>query len=91
MYLWDWAAIADTGQKLETLVAGHLFKAVHFWEDMGLGDFALHFLRDKEKREVDFLVVRDGEPWFLVEAKSSGSRSLSRSRRVSFSRATLYE
>ena len=79
VYLWDWAAIADTGQKLETLVAGHLFKAVHFWEDMGLGDFALHFLRDKDKREVDFLVVRDGEPWFLVEAKSSGSRSLSRS------------
>ena len=26
-------------------------------------------MRDKEKREVDFLVVRDRKPWFLVEAK----------------------
>jgi len=36
---------------------------------MGLGDFELGYLRDKEKREVDFLVARDGKPWFLVEAK----------------------
>jgi hypothetical protein len=29
------------------------------------------YLRDKQKREVDFLVARDGEPWFLAEAKTS--------------------
>lgn len=29
------------------------------------------FLRDKQKREVDFLVVRDRQPWFLVEVKAS--------------------
>jgi hypothetical protein len=28
-------------------------------------------LRDKLKREVDFLVVRDRKPWFLVEVKAS--------------------
>ena len=38
---------------------------------MGFGRFELRYLRDKQKREVDFLVVRDGRPWFLVEAKSS--------------------
>ena len=38
---------------------------------MGLGSFGLHYLRDKAKREVDFLVVRDGNPWFLVEVKST--------------------
>ena len=38
---------------------------------------ALHILRDKEKREVDFLVVRDGEPWILVEVKASGKTPLS--------------
>ncbi|MDA1277642.1 MAG: hypothetical protein O2960_26890 [Verrucomicrobia bacterium] len=26
-------------------------------------------MRDKQKREVDFLVVRDRKPWFLVEVK----------------------
>ena len=36
---------------------------------MGLGAFELGYLRDKDKREVDFVVARDGRPWFLVEAK----------------------
>jgi len=36
---------------------------------MGLGKFELGYLRDKEKREVDFLVAHDGQPWFLVEVK----------------------
>ena len=50
------------GQRAETFVAYHLLKAVEGWTDMGLGAFELGYLRDKEKREVDFLVVRDGEP-----------------------------
>lgn len=73
-YLRDWSTIADRGARVETFMACHLLKAVECWEDSGLGTFALHYLRDKDKREVDFLVVRDGEPWFLVEVKSSDER-----------------
>lgn len=36
-----------------------------------------HFVRDKQKREVDFLVSRDAPPWFLVEVKSSEQAPLS--------------
>ena len=68
-FLRDWASIEDTGDKAETFVACHLLKAVEGWNDMGLGKFELGYLRDKEKREVDFLVVRDGKPWFLAEVK----------------------
>ena len=68
-YLRDWAPIENVGQRAETFVACHLLKAVEGWTDMGLGAFELGYLRDKEKREVDFLVVRDGEPWFLAETK----------------------
>lgn len=28
-------------------------------------------MRDKEKRDVDFIVTKDNQPWFLVEAKTS--------------------
>ncbi|MBI2899862.1 MAG: ATP-binding protein [Planctomycetes bacterium] len=77
VYLWDWSRIEDPGRRYENLVASHLLKAVHFWTDAGLGDFSLHFLRDKEKREVDFLVARDREPWFLVEAKLGAGGALS--------------
>ena len=68
-FLRDWASIEDAGDKAETFVACHLLKAVDGWNDMGLGRFELGYLRDKEKREVDFLVVRDGKPWFLAEVK----------------------
>jgi len=68
-FLRDWASIKDPGDKAETFVACHLLKAVEGWNDMGLGKFELGYLRDKEKREIDFLVARDGKPWFLVEVK----------------------
>jgi hypothetical protein len=68
-YLRDWAPIEDPGDRAETFVACHLLKAVQGWTDLGLGRFELGYLRDKEQREVDLLVVRDGAPWFLVEVK----------------------
>jgi len=68
-FLRDWSSIENAGDKAETFVACHLLKAVDGWNDMGLGKFELGYLRDKEKREVDFLVVRDDKPWFLVEVK----------------------
>ena len=70
-YLRDWANVSDEGKRAETFIACHLLKAVEGWTDLGYGDFELGYLRDKTKREVDFIVARDGEPWFLVEAKKS--------------------
>jgi predicted AAA+ superfamily ATPase len=67
----DWSGLTDDGARAETFVACHLLKAVEGWTDLGFGDFELRYLRDKQKREVDFLVVRDRKPWFLVEVKLS--------------------
>jgi hypothetical protein len=77
LYLWDWSLVsAEGGGRLENLIASHLLKAVHWWTDRGLGSYGLYFLRDKTGREVDFLVVRQNQPWFLVEVKSGGGRGL---------------
>ena len=70
-FLRDWSGIADEGARAETLVACHLLKATEGWTDLGLGHYELRYLRDKLKREVDFVVVRDGKPWFLVEVKKA--------------------
>jgi uncharacterized protein len=78
IYLWDWADIDDEGKRIENLIASHLLKAVHFWTDTGMGQYNLWFIRDKEKREVDFLVSEDEKPWFLVEVKSSSKNNLSK-------------
>ncbi len=68
-FLRDWSGIEDDGARAETFAACHLLKAVDTWTDLGFGSFELRYLRDKLKREVDFLVVRDRKPWFLVEVK----------------------
>lgn len=72
-YLRDWSGIDDPGRRAETFCACHLLKAVEGWTDLGLGTFELRYIRDLQKREVDFVILRDGEPWFLVEAKHGDS------------------
>lgn len=70
-FLRDWAEIEDPGSRAETFIGCHLLKAVDGWNDLGLGRFQLGYLRDKAKREVDFVVIRDGKPWFLAEVKNA--------------------
>ncbi len=68
-YFWDWSQLPGDGVRFENLIASHLFKAVTTWNDLGLADTSLHYIKDRLGREVDFLVCRDSLPWFLVEAK----------------------
>lgn len=71
IYLWDWSQIKDEGNRFENLVASHLLKAIQTWRDLGFGDFELYFLRDRDRREVDFCITKGRNPWLLVEAKVS--------------------
>ncbi len=71
LYLWDWSEIKDESVRLENLIASHLLKFCHFLFDMGGYRVQLFYLRDKEQREVDFIVSVDNKPWFCVEVKNS--------------------
>jgi predicted AAA+ superfamily ATPase len=73
-FLRDWSGIDEAGARAETFVACHLLKAVEGWTDLGFGQFELRYVRDKLKREVDFLVVRDRKPWFLIEVKNGDTK-----------------
>ena len=68
-YLYDWSQITDEGHKFENFIAGHLWKASQLWTDLGEGNIDLHFLRDRMGREVDFILLKDRNPWLLVEVK----------------------
>ncbi len=71
-YFYDTGAvIVNEGVQLENLVACALLKELHFLEDTIGSSVALHYLRDKEKREVDFLIVIDNTPQHLIEVKLS--------------------
>lgn len=77
LYLWDWSRVEDIGFRVENFVASHLYKAVHYWRDTGLGKYELFFVRDKDKREVDFLITENDKPWMLIEAKTSSEEKYS--------------
>lgn len=71
LYLWDWSEVPDPAARFENMIAGHLLKLCHFLYDRDGLRAELSFLRDVDKREVDFLVTVDRKPWFAVEAKLS--------------------
>lgn len=71
VYLWDWSIVEDEGARIENFIASHLLKFVHFYTDLGVGQFGLYYLRDLEKREVDFVVTKNNQPLFIIESKAS--------------------
>jgi len=52
-------------------------KRLNFLEDTAGERCALYYVRDKEKREVDFLTMRDGATEWLVETKVADTEIVS--------------
>jgi uncharacterized protein len=71
VYLFDWVEVEQESSRFENLVALHLLKAVRLWKAMGEVDIGLNYIRDKEKREVDFVLSEKGKPFYLIECKTS--------------------
>ena len=70
IYFYDTGRVqGDDGMRFENLVACALLKRNHFLEDVKGATHGLYYVRDKEKREVDFLVTQGSKVEFLVEAK----------------------
>lgn len=73
VYLWDYSEVEKESARFENLVACHLLKSCHYWTDSGYGTFNLHYIRNKQKQEIDFLITRDRKPWLPVEVKLNDS------------------
>ena len=80
VYFFDNAdVLGDEGARFENLVATTLLKRIHFLEDRDGYRYELRYIRDKEGREVDFAILKEGLLEELVEVKYSDeniSRSL---------------
>ena len=64
----------DEGPRFENLVATHLLKKIHYLEDAKGFSFDLKYLRDKESREVDFVLLKDNKLFALIEVKLSDDK-----------------
>jgi hypothetical protein len=69
LYLWDWSEVNEPANRFENLVASHLLKYCHYLTDTGYGEYELRYLRNKEKFEIDFLLLQNKKPWLPVEVK----------------------
>ncbi len=71
IYLFNYPVIENEAARFENMVALELLRAVEMWKDHGWGDFSLHYLRDKDKQEVDFLITKNNKPLLMLETKLS--------------------
>jgi predicted AAA+ superfamily ATPase len=76
-YFINWYYAAGEAARLENMVAALLYRTCLSLTDNGYGSFRLHFVRTVDKKEIDFLIVREGRPVLAVEVKST-DQSLSR-------------
>ncbi|MBI3533964.1 MAG: ATP-binding protein [Deltaproteobacteria bacterium] len=72
IYFYDCARVTDQGgARFENLVACSLLKRNHYREDIFGDRYALHYVRDHQKREVDFFTLKNNKSEFLIEVKTS--------------------
>jgi hypothetical protein len=74
IYLYDWSAVPNLGARFENMVASHLLKLVDYYNDTGQSSLNLKFLRNKEKQEVDFILLQNQKPILTLEVKVSDEK-----------------
>ena len=68
-YFFQWTYNEEQGALFENFVATQLYTLCNYWRDQGHGIYELYYLRDQDRREVDFLITKNLKPQVLVEAK----------------------
>lgn len=70
-YLFDWTRIKDQHKRFENYIAVELNSRLSAWQDLTGTEFNLSYIRDKNKQETDFLILKERKPWLMVEVKYS--------------------
>jgi len=69
-YFYDSGMVqGDQGIKLENLIACSLLKEIHRVADELGEELALHYIRNKDGQEIDFVVTRNRSPEWLIEVE----------------------
>ena len=79
VYFFDWTQVKEPGTRFENFMAVQLKSWCDFMNDGGWANMGLFYLRDKQKREVDFLILRGAKPFLLVEVKLSSNKDFPKS------------
>ena len=77
LYLYNYTEIQSESYRFENMVALELLRCIYSWNEYGYGKFNLHYIRNKDKEEVDFLITENNNPLLLIETKY-GEETLSK-------------
>ena len=69
LFFFDWSRIKDDGPRFENFIAVQLYAWLTAYNDAGLANFDLFYIKTKDGKETDFLILNDNIPWLLIEAK----------------------
>lgn len=70
-YLYDWSMIHDDAKRFENYVACEWKAQLSLWSESSENRYQLFYLRNKQMEETDFLILKDGIPWLMIESKFS--------------------
>ena len=70
-YFYDTAQVRSPSLRLENLTACALLKEIHFRNDVKGEEYQLFYLRNKDKKEIDFLIVKEDQAVCMLEVKNS--------------------
>lgn len=73
VYFFDWTHITDIAKRFENYVSVELKALIEIWNDLG-NDFELFYLKTKDGKESDFLLLRNKKPWLIIEVKLTGQK-----------------
>jgi predicted AAA+ superfamily ATPase len=73
-YFFQWTFCEDPGARFENYIATQLYSFCQLLRDAGLGTFELSYLRDQDRREIDFVITKSLKPVALIEVKTHESK-----------------
>ncbi len=68
-YFWDWGIHDDPGKRIENFIAVQLQRAVSAWNEWGKGEYQLRYVRTRDGREMDFVIIEKNKPYLAIECK----------------------
>lgn len=71
IYLFEWSSVEEEAARFakKNFVALELLARTQFWTENGPHEWVLHYLRSRDGKESDFLILRRRRPWCIVECK----------------------
>lgn len=69
LYFYNWTYVEEESFRFENLVALHLLKYCYWLEDSEGRKMSLHYTKQKDSPEIDFVICEKNQPVWFIEAK----------------------